>query len=233
MSTKLVIGGLCGLLMVGSAANAAVIWDTGDPASSGFTASGIGSGDYTIDSPSIGLMTQNTTGSSAGKYVLPAGPGAGSALNELVNATGWDMEVRINVTSPTAVGGGYYQVTAYAGDANGAFQLGFLPTEAFYYTTGGAVSLGAYTAGFHTFKITRSAGNTTSYDISVDGGAPVTTPDWASGTPMAVFGDGTGGSGTGAAQWDYVKINEVPEPAAIALLGIGGMALLGRRRRRC
>ena len=162
MRTKMVIGGLCGLLAIGGAANASVIWDTGDPTSYGFVASGIGSGDFTIDSPSAGLMTQNTTGSSAGKYTLPAGPGAGSAADELVNANGWNMEVRVNVTTPTSISGGYYQVTVYAGDTLGAFQLGLLPTKAVYYTSGGPVDLATYTAGFHTFKITRVAGNTTS-----------------------------------------------------------------------
>ncbi|MCC7350884.1 MAG: PEP-CTERM sorting domain-containing protein [Phycisphaerales bacterium] len=231
MRTKMVIGGLCGLLAIGSVANAAVIWDTGDPTSYGFNAVGIGSGDFTIDSPSAGFMTQNTTGSSAGRYALPAGPGAGSAADELVNANGWNVEVRVNATTPTSITGGGYQVTVYGGDTLGAFQLGLLPTKAIYYTTGGPVDLATYTAGFHTFKITRSAGNSTSYDMSVDGGTPVTTPDWSSGTPMAVFGDGSGGGGTGAAVWDYVKINAVPEPASLALLGLGGAALLMRRRR--
>jgi hypothetical protein len=90
---------------------------------------------------------------------------------------------------------------------------------------------------WHTFVIDIMAGGagTHQLSISVDGGAPtlldVTAADDYEWDDPAISTIAMGSSGTGgitAFDVDYIRV--VPEPATIALLGLGGLALLRRKR---
>lgn len=228
MNARWMIGVLGVLLISSSAAKASVIWDTGDPLSNGYTVLNPALAGYTLDSPVQGVLTQSTTADNISRYKLTSG----NATAELVNANGWYIETRINVASPTSAANGLYQVTLYASDGFGGFQLGLLPGSAAYYPNG-ATSLATYAAGYHTLKITRLPGNTSSFDVSVDGGAAITISDFVDATTQLQWGDGSGGGGpsvVGQAEWDYVAVN-IPEPASLAIVGLAGGAMMVRRRR--
>ena len=90
----------------------------------------------------------------------------------------------------------------------------------------------------HTYKVLIPA-NSSTFDFYVDGVLKVSGVSAASiGDPssLLLWGDSTLSGGNGKADWDFVRLtNPVPEPTSVALLGVGGLAMLGcviRRHRR-
>ena len=72
-------------------------------------------------------------------------------------------------------------------------------------------------------------------DLYVNGTFAVTLPSEATSDNNLDFGDDLGGA-SGVTQWDYIKwtneVAEVPEPATMALLSLGGIGMFFRRLKR-
>ena len=68
-------------------------------------------------------------------------------------------------------------------------------------------------------------------NYSVNGGTPVTIPGrWLDGTTMVLDYNSFGWYSGHYTELDYVKIEQVPEPAAISLLALSGLTLIRRRK---
>jgi hypothetical protein len=89
------------------------------------------------------------------------------------------------------------------------------------------------TDAFHTYRLS-VAGTEGPLNIYVDGAAvpSVSLPGVDSTANRLDFGDQLDGDG-GVVQWDYIRWtnNEVPEPASLSVLVLGGCALRRTRRR--
>jgi hypothetical protein len=171
-----------------------------------------------VDTPSAGLLTQNTDAANTSRYQLTSA----NASAELANASGWYIEWRINTTSTSSS----YGVSMYANDSAGGILLSLDPSGWGSWNGGS----GSYAAGYHTFRLTRAASGS-DFQFQVDGGAATTLSQyagWAGASDMQ-WGDG-GSSAAGQAEWDYVTVNSaVPEPTSLALLGLGAGLFIRRR----
>ena len=87
--------------------------------------------------------------------------------------------------------------------------------------------------GWHELKAVFSD---TTVDFYVDGVMGMADVPYASAAGTFTFDRVTVGSGlsspNGVAYYDDVKVTIIPEPATLALLGLGCAALLGRHRRK-
>ena len=75
------------------------------------------------------------------------------------------------------------------------------------------------------------AGGTTRYYVNGAEYAAITAADNAipGAGDLFVWGH-SGGASTTVASWNHVALSVLPEPATLCLLGLGGLALLRRRR---
>ncbi len=91
--------------------------------------------------------------------------------------------------------------------------------------------------GWHTFQMVHDGTNATfTIDLNSDGninGTAVLAASWnAAGVDQIRLGGPSNlSSAGGGANFDNIKLEVVPEPASLGLMGLGGLALLSRKRR--
>jgi hypothetical protein len=196
--------------------------------------SGAGSRFSAIDDGGTPAWAQNTTGtgSYAMYYLSPDVADANEGA-----ANGWELEVeaRIPTTSLTPSFGsaaGYWDGAKrwhlmFGAEADGdpivKLADGGNPT----YTLQGAGN-----TGYHTYKLVYDSAAGTA-DLFVDGNEVIS--NWAGGaattTLIVRWGDDAFAEDA-QVNWNHVKWETVPEPAAILLVTIGGFFALRRRRTR-
>ena len=104
-----------------------------------------------------------------------------------------------------------------------------------------SLGIGGLDGGFHTYRWEILAGDPTDYNFTVDGiPGPLLAayqddaPDWVAKVEddqKVYFGDTTSKAGGKEIWYDYIRITNVPEPVTLAILMIGGLAALARRRK--
>lgn len=224
---------LAAALVLAAPALAEIAWDgTGSLEDKGYVLSGgTANGEripFAWDTPTSGTAVEDTTAAAnrSGYYKL-SGSGLGS---ELTNSAGWAVEWRVETLQNT---GDHFGVYLAAADNVGGIGVLMLPDKVEWFdgafdaytggTNDGALITSAITAGYHTMGITVAANATVAHlwVDSVDQG----TIALNGGTSAVAVGDCSSGS-AGQANWDYLNINKVPEPSAIALLVSGLLGLL-------
>ncbi|MFC1597493.1 PEP-CTERM sorting domain-containing protein [Planctomycetota bacterium] len=149
-----------------------------------------------------------------------------STLDSTVAIT---MEAKLRVIDIEGTAGAYFQ----AFDGANRYQVAFLPGAVSLYTGSGYVSYDLDITQPHTYRMV-TPGNSSTMNLSVDG-SPVLTAAAPSHTANKFeWGDGVSAAGNGAnADWDYVRVSQVPEPSSLLSLGLGlGLATLFALRKR-
>lgn len=170
--------------------------------------------------------------------------GAGSVWRELVSggaASDWTLEVSVAKVSGTQGSAGWFGIaTANLGESNSSALT--IMDDRIRLTGGSDYLVGSdFTTGFQTIRVAHDAADN-SYYYWVNGTLLNTDLSTAiAGTNGNGFVNNTfigdySGSLAGEWQIDYVRIDTdaiaaVPEPSSAALLGLGGLALILRRRK--
>ncbi len=192
----------------------------------GFTKQ-FGTGTLVNDSPSVGIGTATWSTSADNRFA-----GASHDLG-----TEWTVEARFKVVSNTD--SGVFQLLTRSGQAvdiwvdDTGIRSGFA-TGTVIHTFGSSIT-GDDT--FHTIRVgLESSGDATVWwdDAEVATVAEADMGNVAAGT-QAVWGDSNSALDDGVLEIDYVRyatdFTPVPEPSSTALLGLGGIALILRRRK--
>lgn len=111
-------------------------------------------------------------------------------------------------------------------DAKGVFEAGGVAVAEFFSElSGGGTSSSQILGGGPLFVATQATYQSFSFDV-------VTGPDVSGGVSLQ-FVAATGGAAGSIAQLniDNVSVRTIPEPTTAGLIGLGGLALLARRRR--
>jgi len=170
--------------------------------------------------------------------------GGGSAWRELVAAgaaADWTMEIRVAKVSGAQGTAGWFGIAnANLGESNSSALT--IMDDRIRLTGGADYMVGTdFTSGFQTIRIAHDSADN-AYYYWINGtllNADLSTP--INGTNGSAFDNNTfvgdySGSIAGEWQIDYIRLDEsaiapVPEPSSAALLGLGGLALILRRRK--
>ncbi len=203
--------------------------------------------EWSFDTPSPGFLQQGPGNDDGGYGLDDIDNGAPDiAAAELDPNNGYFFEVRMDVESSTdgAQWPGFnIGVVIFLEDSSGR-NLVIHPNDpnsgtVYGYFSGnwGDANTGAHEmgGGFHTLRVEHPGGGADTVDIFYDGGLvadnfTMSAGSASNGQARLFFGN-SGALSSGQAVYDYIGINqEIPEPASMALLGMGAMCLLRRRR---
>ena len=151
--------------------------------------------------------------------------GAGSTL--YFYSTLFTGEAGASMNARTSKTDGTYWANDFNTQWGSAPFIGFAGPE--YNLSGGSVS-GSSTANAVTSFVGGTSGTfSQTFDISGFGGGDFSIADVS--RALAVFTVNAGAPGDGAISIDNFKMTAIPEPSSTALLGLGGLALMLRRKR--
>ena len=198
----------------------------------------IGNGDWSVSGgalTSAGTAGQSThlinSVSSTATYLdkvtlsFDYSVGAGSTL--YFYSTLFTGEAAASMAGRTSKDDGTYWANDFNNQWGGAPFVGFAGPE--YNLSGGGVG-GSNTANAVTSFVGGTSGTfSQTYDISGFGGGDFSIADVSN--VLAVFTVNAGAAGDGAISIDNFNMTAVPEPSSTALLGLGGLALMLRRKR--
>ena len=129
------------------------------------------------------------------------------------------------------VSGAFRYILVFNVDANNDIQLTD-GTSTFQITsTNNQLSqeIGASVAIYHTYTLT-SVGGVVSLTDSLGGSHGAIATNGAATVDRVVWG-ATSSGGLGSTTWNGLNVETIPEPSSTALLGLGGLALILRRRK--
>ena len=159
--------------------------------------------------------------------VPSAGGGTGFNTDMISVAPGDIIDAEISVLTP-------FSDAAPAGsDGTTILVLDFFDASGAF---AGTAAAGNQAANFNSFSAPADVDFNSGFDLfetltvlTDEGFAPV-APDNAASAQITLVRLNNGNAG-GSQYFDNLTVTAVPEPASLALLGAGGLALLGRRRR--
>ena len=189
---------------------------------------------------------------SGGTLNMPVKGGLATTANLFYDTAtfGIGETVSVDISGPDDV---YLSVSTTTRAANATGQDGvrfnWMPNGQFSargYTNGSATTTLSFDSSFVvggpsslTLYLTRETDNT--YSAAFDSGSGLTQLNTTGGTEKQIFNAGATGNGdlfigvetynTGVRNFDNFTVTAVPEPSAAALIGLGGIALILRRRK--
>lgn len=172
-----------------------------------------------------GLLKQRTLGIGAGNasYEL-AGGGLDFAMATIVEAR--LRVIQLETALPENAGGVFFQAI----DGANRYSLLFDATGVQVLTSLGFDSFSLDTSVFHTYRL-ESPGSSNMVRLFVDDALVLTSTAGLAAGDIFNFGDGiTSAGNNGDADWDFLRISQVPEPSTSLLAGAVLFALASRRR---
>lgn len=221
----LLSSGLALAMLITTSATAEVLFDgSGDITGHGYTTVGASmtydhEGDgVTVAVSKVGIMYELSYG-AVSYYTLD------TAATELVNAAGWTVETR----AQSLYNDREWNVFFAARDNTGGFGLFLYPNKIDVQPgdwSGVTSSITGLASDYHTVRAVVAPG-ASSASIYIDDMANVAATVTLAGdtTASLMLGDGST-MGSGNANWDYINVNAVPEPSALALMATGLFGLL-------
>ena len=244
MKNVMISSVVMGVVMVlALSASGEVIWDgSGSPSTASFTAPAP-SRFSDFNNPPNG-WTLDSSGGPAGSdpgfaHYADVG-GSSSSLTdyagtELVHANGWFAETRALVIQESPFLGGNWGMMFAINDDSGVGAAATFNDGSIKIVNKNMAVVSSFDVEpgvFHTLRVVRAPG-AADVEYIIDGISQGLFGAVSAGQPASVTQWGNAyAPGANEGVWDYVVLNgEIPEPMTLALLGMGGLVMLWKRRR--